>query len=66
MNHRVRDFNTSGELIEDDAAGLLLEDLDEFAVGGEVLFVAKDSGSEMAREGTGGAQVVIRIPAADD
>ena len=56
MDHGVGDFDAGGESVEDEAAGFLLEDVDEFAIGGEVVFVAKDGGGEVAVEGAGGAR----------
>ena len=63
MDHGVCDFDSRGECVEDEAAGFLLEDLDEFSIGGEIVFVAEDGGGEMAGEGVRGAQVVVRAGA---
>jgi len=66
MDHGMRDFDAGGESVEDDAAGFLLEDLDEFAIGGKVVFVAEDGGGEMAGKGAGGLEVVLCFAAADN
>ncbi len=66
VDHGVGDFDAGGESVEDEAAGFLFEDLDEFTVGGEVVFVAEDGGGEMAVEGACGAQIVARGIAIDE
>ena len=60
------DFDAGGESVEDEAAGFLFEDVDEFAVGGEVVFIAEDGGGEVAGEGVGGLEVVLCGTAADE
>ena len=58
MHHGMGDFNAGGKAVEDEPAGLLLEDLNQLAVGGEVFFIAKQSCSQVAVEGGGGAKIV--------
>lgn len=48
MHHGVRDFDAGGEAVEDNPAGFLLEDVNQFAVGGEVVFISEDGCGEMA------------------
>src|SRR5690348_7746479 len=66
MDHGVTDFDSGGEAIEDQAAGFLLEDLDEFAVGGKVGFIAKDGCGQVAFEGASGVEVVACGVAVDE
>ena len=66
MDHRVSHFYSGWESVEDEAAGFLLEDVDEFAIGGEIVFVAEDGGREVAGERAGGAEVVRRRVAVDE
>jgi hypothetical protein len=37
----VGDFDAGGEGVEDEAAGFLFEDVNEFAMGEEVVFIAE-------------------------
>ena len=46
MDHRVGHFYAGGKSVEEQASGFLFEDADEFAIGGEVIFVAEDGGGE--------------------
>ena len=48
VNHGVGDFDAGGESVENEAAGFLLEDMNEFAIGGEVVFVTEDGRGEVA------------------
>jgi len=66
VDHGMRNFDARGEAVEDDAAGPLLEEVDEFAVGREVLFVPENRRGEMAGEGAGGLEVVLCGTAADE
>lgn len=65
VNHGVCDFDAGGKSVEDDASCFLLEDMDEFAIGGEILFIAEDGGGEMAGEGAGSLEVVLCRATAD-
>ena len=42
VNHGVRNFDAGGESVEDDASGFLLKNVDELAIGGEIVFVSED------------------------
>ncbi len=53
VDHGVGDFDAGGKAVEDDAAGLLLEYLDQLAVGGEIFVVAEDGCGEVAVEPLG-------------
>ncbi len=63
MNHGVGDFNAGRESVEDEPTGLLFENLNQFAIGGEIVFIAKNGRGQMAIEGAGGAQIVLRVVA---
>ena len=65
MDHRVGHFYAGGKSVEEQAAGFLFEDGDEFAIGGEVVVIAEDGGGEVAVEGARGAQIVMRGIAID-
>src|ERR1700739_2350149 len=59
VNHGVGDFDAGGESVEDEAAGFLFEDVDEFAIGGEIVFVSENGRRQVAVESVCGAQVVF-------
>ena len=56
MHHGVRDFDAGGKAVEDEPAGLLLEDLDEFPVRGEIVFIAEQRRRQVAVESLGCAR----------
>jgi hypothetical protein len=66
VDHGVRDLDTGGKSVEDEASDFLFENLNEFAVGSEVVFVTEDGSGEIAGEGAGGAEVVFGLSAPDD
>src|SRR3974390_2295102 len=65
MNHGMRYFDAGWESIEDNAPSFLLEDLNEFPVRGEVVFITKDRCSEMAGERMSSAEIVVGGVAVD-
>jgi hypothetical protein len=66
VHHGVGNFDAGWESVEDEAAGFLFEDVDEFAIGGQVVFVAQNGGGEMSGEGAGGLEIVLCRTAADE
>ena len=63
MNHGVGDFDARWEGVEDQAPGFLFEYMNQFAVGGEVLFIAEQRCGQVAVEGGSGAQKVLWLAA---
>ena len=58
VNHGVGDLYAGWEAIDDDAASLLLQNLNQFPMEGNVVFVAKYGCGQVAIEGARGADVV--------
>ena len=65
MHHGVADFDAGGKCVEDQPSGLLFEDLNQFAIGGEIVFIAEDCRSQVPVESMRGAQIIAGVFAAN-
>ncbi len=63
MNHGMAYLHACGKRIEDEPSRLLLQDLNQFLIGGEILFIAKDGCGEMPIQSASCLQIVLCVVA---
>ena len=66
MNHGVAYVYTGRDAVEDEASSLLLQQLNQLAMGDKILIGSKDGSGEVAFKGVGGAEEVAGLIAVDE